>query len=542
MCKTSRYVAAIVIALLGLVLYGCKKPSPATGEEAAKPTESASPSHIIVIVLDALRADHLECYGYHRNTAPFICRLAQEGVLFEQALSNSSYTCESVASLFMGQYPSSNPWGAGWYARPNPGVRGIGKLFQEAGFKTGIFTTTLMLNHRAFLRPGFDAGECLASTYYHSRQAPKLTERALAFLKEHAGQRTFMYLHYMDPHSPYDPPDEYYLRFAEARYPDPLPLYEGIRPRVPELVAEGFGPGDPRFEDLVLRYDAEIAFVDDSLSKLFEGLAALGVLDDTLLVITSDHGEEFLDHGFVEHAWYLYYESLHIPLIFWWPKRLTPDRVKGWVSLVDLLPTLLELADIEVRRFGLDGAPIFEKDGDAWRGKACGHPIISELLIQMRSVMRSVVHGDHQYLAAQRWLTPADCARISPHLKQIRDELASGVRAPVDIWGPVLHEELYALGQDPEEKQNMLERRSPLVEGFRGRLETFRRVCPPQLPYRYKAARDASVLSNEEKEMLEALGYLGGAYEEGPAEGAANGAEGAMPTQEEERLKTLGYL
>ncbi len=141
---------------------------------------------------------------------------------------------------------------------------------------------------------------------------------------------------------------------------DPLALYDDVEPRIGELVAAGFGPGEPRFEDLVARYDAEIASTDEAVERLLRGIEALGRRDRTLVVLTADHGQEFLEHGFVEHAWTLYQESIQVPLVFWAGGSLGPARVTHRGSLVDVLPTVLGLVGIEAQEGELDGIPILE--------------------------------------------------------------------------------------------------------------------------------------------------------------------------------------
>lgn len=486
--------------------------------------------HVIIIVLDSLRADHLGAYGYGRNTSPFVDSLTREGVLFERAFSNSAFTRESVASLFLGQYPSRSPWGAGWYAKPDPKAKGLPALFRDAGFATGLFTTTMMLD--AF-HQDFDEAEGLVSDYGLSLQAPRLTARALEFLRNHRDRRSLLYLHFLDPHAPYEPPDEHYLRFASERFPAPLRLIEDVRPNVPELMAEGFGPGDPRFEDLVLRYDAEIAFVDDHLRAFFGELGAMGLLDKTLVVFTSDHGEEFLDHGFVEHAWYLYPESLHVPLIFWRPGLFPPERVDTRVSLVDLLPTLLELADVPAQRNDFDGAPLFRQEGGVWKARQEAHPIIAEQLIEMRTMMRAVIAEGYLYLSAPKWLDSEAAARTSSRLRELRDGYASGKIPPPDPWAPPEHEALYHLDTDPGAQRNILEENPAALARLREMLEEYRRACPPAKPLALKAKEQGVALSPEQEEQLRAIGYISG---EAPPEAPS------IPAEVEEQMRNLGYL
>ena len=304
-----------------------------------------TPSNLIVIVVDTLRADHLGLHGYDRDTSPFLDEVARQGMVFENAQSVSSFTRESVSALFTGHLPSTSG-SIGWYAAPAEHLPTLGTSYAQAGYRTGLFTTTLMLPDPAYAR-GFDSVEHLVKKGGVSGKGQALSERALEFVRECDDDPFMLYLHYFDPHGPYDPPEELKRRFTDEIHPDPVGLYTQLRKRVPEYVSKGFGPGDPLYEDQQVRYDAEITWTDQALKSLFDGLAELGLADNTLVVITSDHGEEFLDHGFVEHAWTLYQESVHVPLIFWWPGVLEPARVPQRVSLVDVLPTVQLLQGID---------------------------------------------------------------------------------------------------------------------------------------------------------------------------------------------------
>ncbi len=542
---------------------GSATPNAPAEEVADRARKATPPKHVLVIVADSLRADHLGCYGYDRNTSPCIDRLAAQGVLFEQAFSNSSLTSESVSSLFLSQYPAANPWGAGMMARPNPTLRPMAALFREAGFATGFFTTTPVLNHPEFF-VGFDDTACLVEKHGVSGRAMRLSERTLAFYEAHKDERTFCYVHYLDPHHPYQPPDDYYLRFADAVYPEPLSLYNDVRPRVPELVASGFGPGDPRFEDFVLRYDAEIAFVDDAVRALLNGLAGLGVADDLMVVIAADHGEEFLEHGFVEHAWYLYPESIHVPLIFHAPGRLEPARVGGRASLVDLLPSLLALAEVPPPARALDGAPLFTRSGGGWVPAPQSKPFVSQLLVPMRNMLHTVTMGDYLYLQAVKWMTPAECSAISLELQDILRAYIDGTRQESGLWGAPVHEALYDLARDPGAHTNVLAQHPGQAEAMRAMLRQLRLRCPPHLPVAYKAKRDPGVLTpaqrlaaglavtgdqpladaelQEQLQKLKALGYLGSGAEPGDATQKPPPVSDEKLEENLDRLKSLGYL
>ncbi|MHC4146036.1 MAG: sulfatase-like hydrolase/transferase, partial [Planctomycetota bacterium] len=172
--------------------------------------------NLIIINIDSLRRDHLSCYGYERDTSPFIDSLAESGIVFEQAMSNSSFTCESVAALMSGLLPS-NSGSFGFRARLSARTKNLGTLFKEAGYRTGFFSNSMMLRDQSFAE-GFDESETVSREWDKSRGGPELSSMALDFLRRHSGQKFMLYLHYLDPHGPYQPPDDLYSRFAEKRF------------------------------------------------------------------------------------------------------------------------------------------------------------------------------------------------------------------------------------------------------------------------------------------------------------------------------------
>lgn len=479
------------------------------------------------MVIDALRADHLPVYGYDRDTAPFLNSLAEESLIFTEAASVSSYTPESISALFTGLYPSASPWGAGWHARPSLNHTTLAMHFQDAGYQTALFSATPMLDHPEFHR-GFDTAVC-DTEFGLSRQSGRLVEMALAWLGERRTQKTLIYLHFLDPHAPYDPPDDAYGRFGGARPADPVTMDGALRSGLPALLDEGFGPGEARFEDLVQRYDAEIFDVDRAIRGYFAGLADFGLRRKSLAVVTADHGEEFLDHGFVEHAWSLYPETYRVPLLFWEPGYLAPGRKAGVVSLVDLFPTLIALQELPGAPENLSGSTLLEKSNGMWRARTPARPRILEQLIQSRMLIRGVVTGDSLYLAYWKYLSPAECAEAAGNLRAIRRELRDGVRAEVDPWGPIVREEYYDLARDPGCRKNLAEERPGEVARWRLYLREYQEACPPQLPDAYKATRDPSRLTPEHTRLLETV------------DPAWRRLLDPVPL-DEEMLQTLGYL
>jgi len=455
--------------------------------------------NVIVIVSDSLRADHLGYAGYPRATSPFLDSLARESVIFENAVSSSSFTRESVATIFLGLLPSRSG-SKGWRASPAEGIPTFAEFFKKNDYRTGFFVVTPVLWGKGFSR-GFDEVDSLSSKWNQSQNSETLTDRALEFVDGLNGGKFAMYLHYLDPHGPYDPPDDIRDKFSSGANVKPVPLYGGIRNFCDRMIAEGFGPGEARFEDLVARYDAEILDVDRSLAKLFAGLKNHGVLENTLIVFTSDHGEEFLEHGYVEHAWTLYEESLHIPLLFWAPSLLDPSRINERVSLIDVLPSVLDLAEISEDGLQFDGTSLVKKTSDSFTISPHNKPVFSELLLDNRNVLRTIVKDNWKYIATVKWISPK---RRSSLIRAGHDFLK--VNKKFNFWRAPIREELYNLSDDPGETKNLANSEPAILDRFRTVMNTYLTSCKDNQGLGGAGSLDD--LSAEELEKIRALGYI----------------------------------
>ncbi len=318
--------------------------------------------HLVLVVVDSLRADHLGAYGYPRPTSPNFDRLAAAGTLFLNAFAPSSWTRPSVASLFTSRLPSEH--GAVTVQRPlDAALPTLAGRLREAGYATiGVSGNFVHLTSAAGFARGFDRFDSFpmrdragreslwqvepvedSPTHLRAPHAREINERVLRWLPPAGAQPLFLYVHYMEPHPPFAPPERLRRRFAgEAS--------EG-RPAVAEndlVVALAAGrralePGEREW--LIDLYDAEIAAVDQALGELVAALEARGLGSDTVLVVTADHGEELGDHGSFFHGRTLHSESLRVPLLVHDARSLPGgERREDAVDLLDVPTTLLELA------------------------------------------------------------------------------------------------------------------------------------------------------------------------------------------------------
>jgi arylsulfatase len=323
------------ITVCALALAACQRPA------AAPPIPAATRGYVL-ISLDALRPDHLGAYGYARATSPFLDSLAARGAVFERALAHYPSTLPSHLTMFTGLYPQEH--GA---FRPerflDPAIETLPQRLQARGFRTGGFTEGGFMTGAYGFERGFDQFD--DSPYRDDTDVERTFERGLRFL---AGlgeeERFFLFLHTYSIHDPYTPPERYRGLF----WPGELPpgVFESSGPNLravnrgelavtPEIVAY-----------FASQYDASIRYVDDVLAGFWAGVEELGLADEITLIVTSDHGEAFYEHGKLAHM-QVYPEDLRVPLIVVHPGLAEPVRVPALVGLVDLAPSLYELMRVE---------------------------------------------------------------------------------------------------------------------------------------------------------------------------------------------------
>ncbi len=296
--------------LLCLVLWvgGCSKSdppgdSPATAASASNiAVSSLEGRNLVVIVIDSLRSDHLGCYGYDKPTSPFVDSLAAEGLLFEHASANSSFVTQSLSTLFSGRLPTSGGTVGLFESHPLDETTTLPQWFGRAGYYTGIVTNQPLVKGKG-LTKGFE--DLQIGNLENPWSGVEVTDRALDFVDDAAEDKFMLYVHYLDPHQPYTPLAEFSERFAGDSAAEPLDLM-AFRREYDSAIADLEGPGNASVEALVRRYDAEIAYTDYCIERFVKGLEEQGKLAATAIVILSNHGEEFLEQGYVGNAWTLF--------------------------------------------------------------------------------------------------------------------------------------------------------------------------------------------------------------------------------------------
>jgi arylsulfatase A-like enzyme len=384
----------IALALVALShLTGCSR----------EPAQPVRPNALVLLV-DALRADHLGAYGYGRATSPQIDALAAEGVLFERAYAQSPWTKPSIPTLFTSLYPIQH----GVYEGETPGSAGflesdvlpdelttVAESFHSAGYRTGAFVNNAQLLPTQGFAQGFDL-------YAHGNfDAAEIARRFLAWLDAEPGRPFFAYLHHLDAHWPFEPKAPFAERFAPAGPYDGVFAQEswrGLRDRIND---GRVALGERDREELVARHDAAVAQVDAAIGELLAELRRRGLLDTTFVLLTSDHGEELLDHGQVGHGGTLYDEVLHVPLVLRPPGGAGGERVVEPARLLDVFPTLAGAAGIPAPG-GVEGRDLLAPGGS--------EPELVAETRHKRSYRAAVRAGDWKYVRSWRATGPRDGA------------------------------------------------------------------------------------------------------------------------------------
>ncbi len=402
--------ASLAVLILAALAYRALRPTQPAG---AGPSNATAPNLLLVIV-DTLRADRVGAYGYGRAQTPVIDRLAQGGVLIEDAVVQVPQTRPSHVSIFTGLLPYEHGIRDNFSPPLAASHPTLATRLRERGYATGAFIGAYPVSRDSGLDRGFDVyddpfggapggGVRLETS---ARPAAPVVDAALAWLQGRPARPFFAWVHLFDPHSPYEAPSPYRERFTDSPY------------------------------------DGEVAYADAQLGRLVEWLERSGEAGRTLVVLTSDHGEGLGDHGEEEHQLFVYDSTLHVPLVLAWPGRLPQGRrVGGQFRSVDLLPTLLDLM----------GQPAPATSG------ASRAPQLTraERLPDNESYAESLFGQLHFGWAP---------------LRALRGEGFKYIDAP--------RAELYDLAVDPGETRNLLDERGAVASAMRERLRGFDRAGP----------------------------------------------------------------
>ncbi len=442
----------LLLILLFPALIGCGS------EESERP-------NILLITIDTTRADRLGCYGYSRNTSPNLDQLAKDSLLFREAYSTSSWTLPTHASLFTGKFPSSHgarydpegplrllnaidgPKGWGRYrARGlSPQENTLANILRSHGYRTGAVVGGPWMKKVFGLDLGFDDYDDDNILTVSGRLADDITNQAIEWIGRKEGS-FFLFLNYYDPHSPFSPPEEFRSAFLD----EPLTRKNLGTPSVKNAL-----------------YDAEILYTDQEFGRLIDHLKDIGKYDQTLIVVTSDHGELLGENGRFGHGATLTRQEIHIPFLL---KKIDQKEagmvVSNRVQQTDVLSILLPLAGLQIPP-SAQGRTLAEVlDGDA------DYPIIAEVYpLELESKMgdfRVLLQGDYKF-----------------------------------TWNSLGTRMLHSLSQDPQEMVNLKKDDPERTASMEEELEKILAGLPVPLP-----AGPAGVVDDQTSESLKQLGYM----------------------------------
>ena len=421
----------------------------------------ARPPNVLLISIDTLRPSMLGCYGYERPTSPTLDLLAAEGALFENAFTTSPWTLPAHASLLTGLYPRHH--GATTERRAlRRSIPTLGEILSKEGFATMAVVNSHYVSRRYGFSRGFDEFVYIEERM-SEREPSEVVDTALAWLSKNREVPFFLFLHDYDVHSDYGALPEYekiFVRPYEGRI-------NGSTEQLLEFSNEPFDMNASDVEHLIDLYAAGIRQTDAELARLIEHLRATEELEHTLIIVTSDHGEEFLEHGGVLHARTQYDEVIRIPLILSGPGVPRGRRIVEPVSINDILPTTLALLGLpwEGAFDGIDASEL-------WRAGPS------------EAARERILFGEADQDNEKPDITRS--ARYGPY-KLIYNRLTQ-------------HSALYDLRADPGERHDVSDAQPEIKRQLMRELRRFEsvRMAGDRLP----------AIDEETKRRLEGLGYV----------------------------------
>ena len=449
--------------------------------------ETQKISSIILIVLDAVRADRLSIYGHHATTKT-LEKIAKHSLVFENCVAPSPWTTPSHASLFTGFHPSEHG-SINAYHKSKPGLfptrlaeefLTLAEIFKNNGYKTGAVVSNSGALPKSFrINQGFQIYNatrniggiyrsysfnpivhffCNLTNVYpkfikHYRTADDINKETFRALNKLIPSPFFLFINYMDAHAPYFPPRPFNQYFSDTSFPHLHRLKQkilGLFRKEGNVFSDSF---------ILSQYDGEIAYLDHHLGKLFSKLKEKKLYNSSLIIVTSDHGELFGEHGLHFHGTPMYEEALKVPLIIKFPFNRRVGYEKEMITLTDLYPTILSICDLPIP--------------DNISGKSFGRgssPIVSEFYNYGIGEHRILYDKDYKYMIYQQQRKP----------------------------------ELYNLRKDPLEQVNQSEKLPDITVEMNKKLEEWIKRHKP----RYDKDSKATALTREVEEGLKALGYI----------------------------------
>ena len=461
----------------------------------APPGSGDAPQGVIFIMADTLRRDHLDAYGYERETAPVLSRMASEGTLFRDTIAQAPWTKVSTPSIHTSLYPTTHTVKQVPDRLPSSATT-LAEVYRAAGYATLSFSSVGFTGQSSNMHQGFaelhEAGSRTADNV--TKSAREYVDRLLPWLEEHRDVPFFVFIHVFDPHSPFDPRPPYDSLWAD---PSKKAAFEDELDRVREFIETPTlrSRGMPSREELLKAgvdpeqfigqyhdwYDGSIRGMDMEIGRLLERLQALGLTDSTLVAFIGDHGEEFLDHGRTWHGHSVYGELVNVPLLLWWPGVVPAGlTVDDTVRSIDLMPTLLALSGLSAPE-GIQGQSLLPLMG----GPAGGAGVAAEWIVRPAGSERDLGDGRSVSIVADGW------------------KLVQNIDLP-DEEHPEF--ELFDHREDPLNLVNLADEQPDIVERLSKDIDRWQRQAESA---QLKSDEElSSTLSADELRRLRSLGYV----------------------------------
>ncbi len=430
--------------------------------------------NILFISIDTLRKDRCSAYGYRRDTTPNLRRLADNGAIFDSAYAPAPTTGPTHATMFTSLYPITHQFKKNG-ARLSEDYTTLAEYLNASGYHTAAVMGSFVLNSKFGFAQGFeffdDKFEFSTATCRRERwggipvdegfdqRANITTQKAINFLQTYSQKDRpfFLFVHYFDPHSPYIPPEPFNSRFASQKIqPTPIDKYSAL-------------------------YDGEVAFADHEIGNIIKTLERMGYIDDTLIIVTSDHGEGLGQHGNLGHTVNVYEELVRIPLLFYWPNHIPRGRIiNAPVELVDLMPTIFDLIGITDDKSSFQGQSLSNAlcNGSKLnldRPVYLHRPYFRGIYLPVLYNRKIWLKGEHFAIKAKNW-------------KYIEAEEENT-------------KELFDLNADPQELKNIYSSFPEKAAELKTRLQKWKKEYTRQ-------STKQNIISDEDRKRLETLGYV----------------------------------
>jgi len=440
--------------------------------------------NVLLVVLDTVRADALSCYGNSRPTTPELDRLAGEGARFENAYATCFWTLPSHASLLTGLYPSQ----AGATSETNhlpDGPTTLAEHLKAAGYRTSAVVRNAWISAERGFGQGFDEflEDWREDTEHEAEEQGQAVDRAAEWIRDRGGgdEPWFLFVNLNVAHLPYTPPESYRSRFASEEWS------EADIDRLMEIeggwghLAAGVPLDESDFSLLRDLYEAEVSIASEHAGRLLDALRDSGVVEQTLVIVTADHGENIGDHGLIDHVYSLFDTTVRVPMIVRYPPRFAAGETVGdVVSLIDIVPTVLEITGSQV-------------PDDDLKGLVLDDPAVSDRTVIFAENGRPI----NGLRLLEKWFPDFEATAIDHQMRMIR---SGDIKL---IWKTGVSAELFDLETDPGELMDLGPAHPELRNRLLGDLRSWSLGIEPRVTPQAFESRD-----RESLERLRALGYM----------------------------------